>query len=38
MTETDILIGGGGIAGLSAAARLGADGHRVVLVDPAPRN
>lgn len=34
--ETDILIAGGGIAGLSAAARLGADGHRVVLADPAP--
>jgi len=36
MDSTDILIAGGGIAGLSAAARLGTDGHRVTLVDPAP--
>ncbi|MEM9063143.1 MAG: FAD-dependent monooxygenase [Pseudomonadota bacterium] len=36
MTETEIFIGGGGIAGLSAAARLGADGRRVMLADPAP--
>ncbi len=36
MDNTDILIAGGGIAGLSAAARLGTDGHRVTLVDPAP--
>lgn len=36
MDETDILVAGGGIAGLAAAARLGADGWRVVLVDPAP--
>ncbi|MGF1444891.1 MAG: FAD-dependent oxidoreductase [Pikeienuella sp.] len=34
--DTDIAIAGGGIAGLAAAARLGADGHRVVVVDPAP--
>ena len=36
MDQTDILIAGGGIAGLTAAARLTADGHRVVVVDPAP--
>ncbi|SDE61423.1 2-octaprenyl-6-methoxyphenol hydroxylase [Paracoccus isoporae] len=32
----DILISGGGIAGLIAAAAFGADGHDVVCVDPAP--
>lgn len=36
MIETDILIAGGGIAGMSAAARLAADGHDIVIVDPAP--
>lgn len=36
LIETDILVAGGGIAGLTAAARLGADGWRVVVVDPAP--
>ncbi|MEM7210286.1 MAG: FAD-dependent monooxygenase, partial [Pseudomonadota bacterium] len=36
MEQTDIVIVGGGIAGLSAAARLGSDGLDVVLVDPAP--
>ena len=36
MEQTDILIAGGGIAGLSAAARLSADGWRIVLVDPGP--
>ncbi|MEM7058338.1 MAG: FAD-dependent oxidoreductase [Pseudomonadota bacterium] len=36
METTGVLIAGGGIAGLSAAARLAADGHEVVLVDPAP--
>tara|TARA_R110000751_G_scaffold74819_5_gene151136 strand:- start:4199 stop:5452 length:1254 start_codon:yes stop_codon:yes gene_type:complete len=36
MQETEILIAGGGIAGLSAAARLAADGHQIVIVDPAP--
>jgi 2-octaprenyl-6-methoxyphenol hydroxylase len=36
MQSTDILVAGGGIAGLSAAARLGADGREVVLVDSAP--
>ncbi|MCC5974315.1 MAG: UbiH/UbiF family hydroxylase [Rubellimicrobium sp.] len=35
-TETDILIAGGGVAGLSAAAAFGAAGFRVMLVDPAP--
>ena len=36
MKQVDILIAGGGIAGLTAAARLGCDGHSVLLVDPAP--
>ena len=36
MEQVDILIAGGGIAGLTAAARLGRDGHSVLLVDPAP--
>ena len=34
--QTDILISGGGVAGLIAAAAFGADGHRVICVDPAP--
>ncbi len=34
--ETDILIVGGGIAGLAAAAAFGAAGFRVICVDPAP--
>ena len=34
--STDILVSGGGIAGLIAAAAFGADGHRVLCVDPAP--
>ena len=33
---TDILISGGGVAGLTAAAAFGACGHRVTLVDPTP--
>jgi 2-octaprenyl-6-methoxyphenol hydroxylase len=33
---TDILISGGGVAGLSAAAALGTAGFRVVCVDPTP--
>ncbi len=36
MEHTDILVAGGGIAGLSAAVRLGVDGRGVTLVDPAP--
>lgn len=36
MIDTDILVAGGGIAGLSAAARLGAAGFDVICVDPAP--
>ncbi|MEL7164705.1 MAG: UbiH/UbiF family hydroxylase [Pseudomonadota bacterium] len=37
MTETcDILISGGGIAGLAAAALFGRHGFHVILVDPAP--
>jgi len=34
--QTDVLVSGGGIAGLIAAAGFGADGHRVICVDPAP--
>nr|WP_109563764.1 FAD-dependent monooxygenase [Jannaschia seohaensis] len=34
--DTDILISGAGPAGLAAACVLGAEGHRVTLVDPAP--
>ncbi|UWQ17212.1 FAD-dependent monooxygenase [Jannaschia sp. M317] len=34
--DTDILISGAGLAGLAAACALGAEGHRVTLVDPAP--
>jgi 2-octaprenyl-6-methoxyphenol hydroxylase len=33
---TDILISGGGVAGLTAAAAFGSAGFRVVCVDPAP--
>ena len=36
MERVDILIAGGGIAGLTAAARLGVTGRRVDVVDPAP--
>ncbi|GHF55803.1 UbiH/UbiF family hydroxylase [Seohaeicola zhoushanensis] len=37
MTEScDILISGGGVAGLTAAAAFGAAGFRVICVDPAP--
>ena len=34
--RTDILISGGGVAGLTAAAAFGSAGFRVVCVDPAP--
>lgn len=34
--ETDILISGGGIAGLAAAAAFGTAGYSVILTDPAP--
>ncbi|WP_126975803.1 UbiH/UbiF family hydroxylase [Frigidibacter oleivorans] len=34
--STDILIAGGGVAGLTAAAAFGAAGFRVICVDPAP--
>ncbi|MFO6463962.1 FAD-dependent monooxygenase [Jannaschia sp. KMU-145] len=34
--DTDILIAGAGPAGLAAACALGAEGHCVTLVDPAP--
>lgn len=34
--QTDILVSGGGIAGLIAAAGFGSQGHQVVCVDPAP--
>lgn len=33
---TDILISGGGVAGLTAAAAFGAAGFRVICIDPAP--
>ncbi|MCC9622484.1 FAD-dependent oxidoreductase [Thalassospira sp. MA62] len=36
MIQTDILIAGGGIAGMSAAARFAADGHQIMIIDPAP--
>ncbi|RYH02400.1 UbiH/UbiF family hydroxylase [Salipiger sp. IMCC34102] len=36
MTQTDILISGGGAAGLTAAAAFGTLGFDVTLVDPAP--
>lgn len=35
-TQTDILISGGGVAGLMAAAAFSAAGFRVICVDPAP--
>lgn len=34
--NTDILISGGGIAGLTAACAFGAARHRVICIDPAP--
>ncbi|RDW12682.1 UbiH/UbiF family hydroxylase [Paracoccus thiocyanatus] len=34
--DTDILVSGGGIAGLIAAAAFGSKGHSVTCVDPAP--
>jgi 2-polyprenyl-6-methoxyphenol hydroxylase-like FAD-dependent oxidoreductase len=34
--ETDIVISGGGVAGLTAAAAFGTAGFDVVIVDPAP--
>lgn len=34
--ETDILVSGGGVAGLTAAAAFGAAGFRVICVDPTP--
>ena len=34
--ETDVLVSGGGVAGLTAAAAFGAAGFRVLVVDPAP--
>ena len=36
MIKTDILISGGGVAGLTAAAAFGAAGYRVLCVDPTP--
>lgn len=36
MEHVEILVAGGGIAGLSAAALLAAEGREVMLVDPAP--
>ena len=34
--STDVLIAGGGVAGLTAAAAFGTAGFRVVIIDPAP--
>lgn len=36
MIKTDILISGGGVAGLAAAAAFGAAGYAVICVDPTP--
>ncbi len=36
MTDVDIFISGGGVAGLTAAAAFGAAGFSVVIADPAP--
>ncbi len=36
MTECDIFISGGGVAGLTAAAAFGTAGYSVVIADPAP--
>ncbi|MGI3184544.1 UbiH/UbiF family hydroxylase [Nioella aestuarii] len=36
MIETDVLVSGGGVAGLTAAAAFGAAGFTVICVDPAP--
>ena len=36
MAETDILISGGGVAGLIAAAAFGAAGFRTLCVEPTP--
>ena len=36
MTDTDIFISGGGVAGLTAAAAFGAAGFAVTIADPAP--
>ncbi|APX89290.1 2-octaprenyl-6-methoxyphenyl hydroxylase [Brevirhabdus pacifica] len=35
--QTDVLISGGGIAGLTAAAAFGSAGYAVICVDPAPQ-
>ena len=36
LTSTDILVSGGGVAGLAAAAAFGAAGFSVICVDPSP--
>lgn len=36
MQDCDVLVSGGGVAGLIAAAAFGAAGHAVICVDPAP--
>ncbi len=36
LEKTDILISGGGVSGLAAAAAFGAAGYKMVCVDPAP--
>src|SRR4051812_862229 len=34
--ETDVLVAGGGVAGLAAAAAFAAEGFRVLCIDPVP--
>ena len=36
MKRTDVIVAGGGIAGLTAACALASEGHAVVLLDPMP--
>ena len=36
MTDVDIFVSGGGVAGLVAAISFASDGHRVLCVDPVP--
>lgn len=38
MNTADVIVAGGGIAGLTAACVMAADGHRVVLIDPRPED
>ena len=36
MDRTDVIVAGGGVAGLAAACVMAAEGHRVVVADPMP--